>query len=94
VRPLAEFLVRLVGYALVLGVAARIAAALWVQLGLDGSISLQPLHDIGAEVLIVAPLVLALFGFGALRRPALFIAAFLIGAALTAPFACARFAGG
>jgi hypothetical protein len=93
VRAIAGFLVRLVGYALVLGVVARIAAALWVQFGLDGSIALQPFHDLGVEVLVIAPLGLALFGFGVLRGPALFIAAFLIGAALTAPFACARFAG-
>jgi hypothetical protein len=93
VRAFAGFIVRLVGYALVLGIVARIAAALWVHLGLDGSIELQPFHDIGVEVLIVAPLVLALFGFGALRQVAVFVAAFLIGAALIAPFACARFAG-
>jgi hypothetical protein len=41
----------------------------------------------------VAPPALAIIGFGALRRVAIFVAAFLIGAALTAPFACARFAG-
>jgi hypothetical protein len=93
VRAIAGFLVRLVGYALVLGIVARVAAALWVHFGLDGSILLQPLHDYGVETLVIAPLPLALFGFGALRRPALFIGAFLIGAALTAPFACARFAG-
>jgi hypothetical protein len=93
VRAIAGFLIRLVGYALALGIAARIAAGLWVQFGLDGSIGLQPLHDAGVEVLLGAPLALALFGFGALRGPALFIATFLIGAALTAPFACARFAG-
>jgi hypothetical protein len=93
VRAIAEFIVRLIGYALVLGITARVADALWVQYGLDGSIALQPFHDLGVEVLIIAPLPLALFGFGVLRRPALFIAAFLVGAALTAPYAAARFAG-
>jgi hypothetical protein len=93
VRAIAGFLVRLIGYALALGIAVRVAAALWVQFGLDGSILLQPLHDYGVEILVIAPLPLALFGFGVLRRPALFIGTFLIGAALTAPFACARFAG-
>jgi hypothetical protein len=93
VRALGGFLVRLIGYAVALGIVSRLAAYLWVQYGLDGSIQLQPFHDLGVEVLLAAPLVLALFGFGALRRPAFFIAAFLIGAALTAPFACARFAG-
>lgn len=92
-RAFAGFLIRLVAHALVLGVAARIAAALWVRYGLDGSIELQPFHDLGLEVLTIAPLVLALLGIGALRRPAIFLGAFLAGAALTAPFACAHFSG-
>ena len=90
---LAAFLVRLVAYALSLGIAARIAAWYWAQLGLDGSIQLQRFHDLGVEVMVISPLVLALFGVGALRQAAFFIAAFLIGAALTAPLACAHFAG-
>ena len=45
-------------------------------------------------MLEIAPLVLALIGFGAARQLAIFIAAFLAGVALTAPFALARFAGG
>lgn len=92
-RALAGFIVRFIGYALVLGAVDRIADALWVQYGLDGSIVLQPFHDLGAEVLFIAPLPLALIGFGALRGAALFIAAFLAGAALTAPWATAHFAG-
>ncbi len=90
---LAGFVVRLVTYWLALCIVARIAGWYWVQLGLDGSIQLQPFHDLGVEVLTIAPLVLALFGVGALRQVAFFIAAFLMGAALTAPLACARFAG-
>jgi hypothetical protein len=93
VRAFAGFLVRLVGYALALGIAARIASALWVQYGLDGVFDLQQFHDLGVQILLVAPLPLALFGFGVLRQVAIFIAAVLIGAALTAPFAAARFAG-
>jgi hypothetical protein len=93
VRAIAGFIVRLVGYALVLGVVDRVADALWVQYGLDGSIALQPFHDLGVELLYIAPLPLALFGFGVLRQPALFIAAFLVGAALTAPWATAHFTG-
>jgi hypothetical protein len=93
VRALAGFFIRLIAYALVLGAVARIAASLWVQFALDGSIDLQPFHDIGVEVLIIAPLPLALLGFGRLRRAAFFIAAFLAGVALTAPFAFARFTG-
>jgi len=93
VGALAGFIVRLVGYALALGIVARIAAALWVQYGLDGSIELQPFHDYGVEALIIAPLPLALFGFGRFGRAAFFIAAFLAGVALTAPFVTARFTG-
>jgi hypothetical protein len=93
VRALAGFVVRLVAYAVVLGAADRIAAAWWVQYGLDGSIELQPFHDVGLETLTIAPLVLALFGFGALRRVAVFLGGFLVAAALTAPFACAHFSG-
>jgi hypothetical protein len=91
VRAFGGFLIRLVAYALVLGVAARIAAAFWVREGLDGSIALQPFHDLGLDVLAGAPLPLALFGFGSLRPVAIFLGALLVGAALTAPFACAHF---
>jgi hypothetical protein len=38
-------------------------------------------------------LVLAIVGIGALRPVAIFVAWFLVGAALTAPFAFARLAG-
>ena len=92
-RAIAGFLIRLVAYALVLGAVARIAGALWVQNGLDGSIDLQPFHDLGVEVMLIAPLPLALLGVGPLRQAAFFIAAFLVGVALTAPVAAARFTG-
>jgi uncharacterized membrane protein YvlD (DUF360 family) len=92
-RALAGFLIRLVAYAVALGVVSRIAEYLWVQRGLDGSIALQPLHDAGITTLVIAPVVLAVIGFGRLRPVAIFLATFLIGAALTAPFALARFAG-
>jgi MFS-type transporter involved in bile tolerance (Atg22 family) len=94
VRAIAGFLIRLVGYALVLGVTARIAQSLWIGHDLDASIDLQTFHDTGISVLVIAPLVLALIGFGVLRRVAIFVAAFLVGVAITAPFALARFAGG
>ncbi len=92
-RAFGGFVVRLVAYAVVLGIVARIAASAWVGYGLDGSIDLQPFHDGGLLTLTIAPLVLALLGFGALRVPAIFAGAFLAGAALTAPFACAHFSG-
>jgi hypothetical protein len=93
-RAVTDFLIRLVGYALVLGVVSRGAEYLWVQHGLDGSIALQPFHDAGITTLVIAPIVLAAFGFRPLRAATIFVAAFLVGAALTAPFALARFAGG
>jgi hypothetical protein len=92
-RAITGFLIRLVGYAFALGIVARIAESLWVSHGLDGSIALQPFHDAGVTTLVIAPIVLALLGFGPLRPLAVFVAAFLIGAAITAPFALARFAG-
>jgi hypothetical protein len=91
---LAGFLIRLVGYAIVFGVVARLAEYLWVRQALDGSIVLQPLHDAGITTLVIAPIVLALVGVGPLRPVAIFVAAYLIGAALTAPFAVARLVGG
>jgi hypothetical protein len=93
VRAFAGFIVRLVGYALVLGIVSRIAEAIWVQQGLDNVPELQAFHDVGVRVLVIAPFVCALIGFGPLRRVAVFIAAALVGMALTAPYACARFSG-
>jgi hypothetical protein len=89
----ATFVVRLVGYALALGIVARIAQALWVQRGLDGIAAVASLHAIGLTLLAVAPIVLALIGAGRLRYLAVFLAAFLAGAVVTAPFALARLAG-
>jgi hypothetical protein len=88
------FIVRLIGYALLLGMAERIASTLWTRYGLDGFAALQPLHDNGIAVLLIAPLVLALIGVGSARLVALFVAFCLAGAALTAPFVLARVAGG
>jgi MFS-type transporter involved in bile tolerance (Atg22 family) len=93
VRAVAGFIIRLVAYALVLGVTARVAESLWVQNYLDSNVDLRPFHDTGISILEIAPLVLAIVGTGALRRVAIFLAAFLVGVALTAPFACARFGG-
>jgi hypothetical protein len=87
------FLIRLIGYALLLGVSTRIAAAIWSRDGLDGVAGLQPFHDAAIIVLAVAAVVLALVGFGRLRAPAIFIGFFLAAAAVTAPFAIARVAG-
>jgi len=87
------FIVRLVGYALLLGVTSRIAQTMWSNDGLDVIGALRHFHDVGVTVLLVAPLVLALLGIGRLRELAVFIAFFLAGAALTAPFVCARVVG-
>jgi len=85
------FLIRLVGYALLLELSSRFAQQMWTQYGLDDVAALQPLHDTGILVLWAAPIVLALFGFGALRNAAIFVGFALAAAALTAPFALARF---
>jgi hypothetical protein len=93
VRAFAGFVVRLVVYALVLGITARVAEALWVQQGLDAAPELLAFHDLGIRVLVIAPFACALIGIRPLRRVAIFLAAALAGVALTAPFACARLAG-
>jgi hypothetical protein len=87
------FIVRLAGYGVLLGVTASVALVWWSQNGLDGIAALQRLHDDGIAVLLIAPIVLALIGFGPLRAFAVFAGFFLAGAALTAPFVCARVAG-
>ncbi|HEY4439716.1 MAG TPA: hypothetical protein VGN14_04640 [Candidatus Elarobacter sp.] len=87
------FIVRLVGYALLLGIASRIAQTLWSQNGLDGIAQLQPFHDAGVIALIAAPIVFALCGWGRLRLLCVFLAWALAGAAVTAPFVVARLAG-
>jgi hypothetical protein len=92
VQAFALFVVRLAAYAIVLGIAARLADWLWVSRGLGGVGVLAGPHDTALAALAVAPIVLAL-GFGRLRPVAVFAAGFLIGAALTAPFALARFGG-
>ena len=88
------FVVRLVGYALLLGVSSRVAQTLWSNDGLDGIAALQPLHDAGVIALAAAPIVLALIGIGRLRPFAVFAGFALAGAAVTAPFVFARVAGG
>ena len=92
-RALAAFVVRLAAYAIALGIVGRLAEWLWDRRGLDLVTTLQAPHDTAMTILAVAPIGLALIGFGALRALAVFAAAFLIGAALTAPFALARLAG-
>ncbi len=89
---MAGFLLRLVGYALLLELSSRFAQQLWTQYGLGAVAALQPLHDNGILALWIAPFVLAIIGFGQLRTTAIFIGFALAAAALTAPFALARFA--
>jgi hypothetical protein len=87
------FVIRLVGYALLLGIASRVMATLWSDYGLDGVRRLQHFHDLALTALLLAPVVLALIGFGRLQALALFAGCWLAGAAITAPFVCARVAG-
>jgi len=83
----------LVGYALAFGVTWRLSQMLWTQQGLDGVGRLQHFHNLETTTLLVAPIVLALLGFGPLRSLCVFVGFFLIGAALTAPFTIARIVG-
>ena len=89
-----NFIIRLVGYALLLGVSSRIAQTLWSNEGLDGNAMLQPFHDEGITVLLLAPVALALLSVGILRGVCLFLGCALAGAAITAPFVIARVTGG
>ena len=84
------FIIRLVGYALLVGAPSRVGQFFWERAGLDQLDLLRPAHDLMTTVVLVVPFVLALVGFGLLRRPAIFVALFIAGAALTAPFAFAR----
>lgn len=86
------YVVRLVGYALLIGIPVRIAEYFWLRNALDSVDMLRPAHDIATAAATISPFVLALFGFGALRNAAVFAALFIAGAALTAPFAFARLA--
>ena len=88
-----NFVIRLVGYALLLGVASRIAQTLWSANGLDGIAALQQFHDTGTTLMLVAPVVLALLGVGVLRGACVFAGCALAGAAISAPFVIARVAG-
>jgi hypothetical protein len=84
------YIMRLVGYALVVGIPARLAEWIWQQKNIDTVDQLQGPHSTAVVVLEIAPFVLALFGFGRLRNLAVFIALVIDGALLTAPFALAR----
>ena len=88
------FVIRLAGYALLLGVSSRIAQNAWSDLGLDALPAAQPLHDAGILALLIAPVPLALLGVRLLRAACVFVAFFLAGAALTAPYVIARIALG
>jgi hypothetical protein len=87
------FVIRLVLYALLLGITSRLAQVLWSNHGLDNLPDLQPLHDGGITALMFAPIVLALIGAGRMGWVAMFLAFFLAGAALTAPFALSHLVG-
>lgn len=89
---MANFIIRLVAYALLFGLAAYLFQTWWTADGLDAVGALRSFHDKTILGLRVAPLVLALVGVGRLRSVAVFLAFSLAGAALTAPFVCARLA--
>jgi hypothetical protein len=89
----ANFIIRLVCYALLFGVSAYLFQTWWSGDGLDAVGALRSFHDKTVLGLRVAPLVLALIGIGRLRSVAVFLAFLLAGAALTAPYVCTRIVG-
>jgi hypothetical protein len=90
---MANFIIRLVGYAVLFGLTAYLFQMWWSGDGLDAVGALRSFHDKTILGLRVAPLVFALAGIGRLRSLAVFLAFVLAGAALTAPFVWARLAG-
>jgi len=86
------YIMRLVGYALLVGIPARLAQWFWEQRNLDAVDALQTLHSAAVFAVAFTPFVLAFFGFGRLRSAAVFIALALDGAVVTAPFALSRLA--
>jgi hypothetical protein len=86
------FIIRIVGYGLLVGAPARIAQYFWERKGLDHVDVLRAPHDQAVIALFAVTILISLFGYGRLRQPAIFIAFYLAGAALTAPFAFARLA--
>ena len=90
---MANFILRLVCYAVLLGGSAYVFQTWWSADGLDAVGALRSFHDKTIIGLRAAPLLLALIGIGRLRSIAVFVAFLLAGAALTAPFVCTRIAG-
>jgi len=84
------YIMRLVGYALLVGIPARLAEWFWQQKNLDTVDQLQAPHSYAVFALTAVPFVLALFGFGRFRNLAIFVALALDGAVLTAPFTFAH----
>jgi hypothetical protein len=92
VNVFAAYVIRLVAYAFVLGVADRIAEHFWVDRGLDAVLFLAPAHAIAGTILMLAPIGLALAGGARLTPWAVGLAGYLVGAALTAPIILALLA--
>jgi len=90
---MANFIVRIFCYGVLLGIASRLGQFEWTANGLDTYAQLTALHDAGVIALVIAPLALALFGFGRLHGLCVFAGCFIAGAAITAPLAIARVAG-
>jgi hypothetical protein len=90
---MANFIVRIFCYGVLIGIASRLGQLEWTANGLDAYVQLVPLHDAAVPALIVAPIALALVGFGRLHGLCVFAGCFIAGAAITAPFAIARVAG-
>ncbi|MBV8152306.1 MAG: hypothetical protein JOY59_12175 [Candidatus Eremiobacteraeota bacterium] len=89
---IASFLLRFVGYAMVLAIAYALGSYFWYRNGLDGVDALADVRALGFAIFVFAPFLLALVGAVA-RSFSVFVLFFLVGAMLTAPFALARLTG-
>ena len=87
------FVIRLIGWVLLLGCAARYVDAQWTARGLDQIDRLVAFHQHLLVALYAGAIILAIVGFGRWRAIAIFAGFFLAGIALTAPWAIARVVG-
>ncbi|HXP91861.1 MAG TPA: hypothetical protein VN905_00190 [Candidatus Binatia bacterium] len=85
-RGFAGFIVRVITYVVVIGVALAIANSIWNFLDLDRSEELAALRNQVTPMLAIAPVVCALVA-GPARSLGVFAVFYVVGAVLTAPFA-------
>ena len=94
----AGFIVRYLAFVAVIGAAAWVAGQEWTAYGLEAIVPAEGDPRAGAialgrvlfyAVLLIGPILAAIFE-GAIRRAGVFVASFLSGVMVTAPFALMR----